>query len=197
LLKTGYFIYANHVSSFDVASMIIFGLPRRIDFVGYSDPLTMPFVRRIIRPLGFLPLPTNPLDLVKFQEVLEYYTVKNNEAVVLFPEAHIWPQYTGIRDFKRSSFRYPAKFNRPILPIFFARRPKRGIYRLKRKNPVSVYIGDFIYPKDELSMKENEKYLGDECYKWMKNISETVPMDSTIDYVYIDKKFNPNYDIKE
>lgn len=192
-LKTGYFIYSNHVGKVDVMALIIFGLPRRIDFVGNSDPLTIPVARNLVRALGFIPLPTDPHDLIKYQDILYHYSVEHNEAIVFFPEAHIWPEYKGLREFKSVSFRYPAKFNRPILPVFFLRKPKKGFYKLRHKNPVDVYVGDFIFPKPEYSVKENEIYLHDACFHWMKNLLDTHKTDSIYEYVYVPKEYNPNY----
>lgn len=192
-VKSGVFVYSNHVGIFDVAFAVTIGMPKRVNFVGYDDALTIPVAKHLVRPLGFIPTPRNPLDLLKFQEVLKFYSATHKEAIVIYPEAHLWPEYTGVRDFKRTSFRYPAKFNQPVLPIYFARRKKRGLYRLKRKNPVTMYVGELIYPKEELNEKENAKYLGDSCYNFMKHICDTIPQDSTYEYVYIDKRFNPNY----
>ncbi|WP_225047762.1 lysophospholipid acyltransferase family protein [Lacticaseibacillus kribbianus] len=36
-----------------------------------------------------------------------------NHAVAIYPEAHVWPYYTGIRPFRAGSFHYPVATNRP------------------------------------------------------------------------------------
>lgn len=191
--KGGYFIYSNHCGIFDVSTLIFFGIPKRVNFVGYSDPLTIPVAKHLVRALGFIPLPTDPHDLTKYQEYLRFFTVERNEAVVIFPEAHIWPEYDNIRPFGSVSFRYPSKFMLPVLPVFYLRRPKVGFYRIKKKNPVDVYVGEFIYPKPDFTDKENAQYLRNETYKWMKNIVDSKPHASTSEYVYVPKQYNPNY----
>ena len=34
------------------------------------------------------------------------YRVGQNQSVAIFPEAHVWPYYTGIRPFSDASFQF-------------------------------------------------------------------------------------------
>lgn len=190
--KCGYFIYANHASIFDVCATLVLSFPKRVNFTGYSDALDVTIARPFLRILGYIPLPTNPRNLLDFQKVLEYYSTKEKEIVAIYPEAHIWPTYTGVRNFNRTSFRYPSKFNLPVVPVFFARRPRVGIWKYIKKTPcVTTYIGKPIYPDETKNQKENMLFLGDKSYNYMKDISIKVPQEIYYQYVYCLEEDNP------
>lgn len=190
--KGGFFMYANHAGTLDVIENTILSAPKRVNHVGFSDPLTIPVAKHLVRALGYIPLPEDIHDYKKYEEVMWDYAKNQNEIICFYPEAHIWPGFTGVRNFKSVSFRYPAKFNMPAVPVFCMRRKKRGIFKFMLGNPFDVYIGPMFFPKEELSMKENEIYLRDCCYNWMKNIVDNHPGESNIEYVYIPKEYNVN-----
>ena len=107
-------------------------------------------------------------------------SIKRKENVIIFPEAHIWPYYTKIRDFKNGSFHYPAKLNAPIMPFVTVWR--KVWYR---KRPCQTIIfGELVYPKQEFSIHENRDYLHSECLKQMKNIANSVNQYEYIEYIY-------------
>jgi len=55
---TGAFIYSNHVAITDVTKYQTRVFPfRRVNILGYSDSLSIPVARHIVRSLGYLPLP--------------------------------------------------------------------------------------------------------------------------------------------
>ena len=188
--KGGLFVYNNHAGVLDVIETTVLSTPKRVNHVGYSDPLTIPVAKSLVRALGYIPLPVDIHDYKKYEDVMLDYIEDKNEIICFYPEAHIWPSYNGVRPFKSVSFRYPAKFNKPVVPIFYLRRPKRGIHKLFYRQPMDVYIGPMYFPKEELSVKENEQYLRDCCYNFMKECSENNPKDSKIEYIYIPKEFN-------
>lgn len=186
--KKGFFVMQNHAGIFDVIENLMLGYPYRVNTVGNSDPLSMPVIRHLVRSLGFVPLPTNIKDLPAFQEILRFYVVDQCQGVSIFPEAHLWPGYTGVRNFKRSSFRYPARFQCPVLPVFCQRRPRSKFVKFLHLRPrVTVYAGSLIYPDANLDFKQNEKIMGDACYNFMKTITETMPHEDNYKYVYAPK----------
>lgn len=186
--KKGFFIYSNHAGIYDVIENLMLGYPRRVNTIGYSDPLSIPVARHLVRSLGFLPLPTNIRDLPEFQSILEYYVLKEAQGISLFPEAHLWPYYTNVRNFKRSSFRYPALFNVPTIPVFNQRRERKGFWKLFPQPRVTMYVGPLIFPDPNLSFKENQKMIGDKTYEFMKTIADNVPHEDRVKYVYKEKE---------
>lgn len=182
----GAFIYSNHVSFLDVckiASPVCFG--RRVNILGYSDTTSIPVVKHLARALGFLPVPLNGdyRNLSRLADATDFY-VKKNQYVLIYPEAHIWPYYTKIRNFRDASFAYPAMSNAPVLPIVTVFRKAK----LCKKPKQTIIVGTPIYPKAELNEKQNIKYLRDECYKQMVALSESSKQYEYIKYIKVNKK---------
>lgn len=167
--KRGLFIYANHTSYLDAFVIQAFvGGFKRTNILGYSDASAIPFVNHICKACGYLPIPSTLKGTQKLMEAIEYY-VERGQSILIYPEAHIWPTYTKIREFSKTSFHYPAKLKTPIIPIVTVWRKSKI-----SKNPkMTLVIGEPIYPKSELNDNENKIYLRNKCYEQMKNISSS------------------------
>ena len=184
LLKgQGAFIYSNHVSISDVfkfqSQVFFFG--RRVNIIGYSDSLSMPIVRNMTRALGYIPLPLKG-DLknqIAMSESLEFYVNEKKQYVLIYPEAHIWPFYTKIRNFRSGSFNYPAKCNAAVVPAVTTwRKPLIG-----KKPKQTVYILEPIFPLEGKTVTENKDYLYNETLKAMKNLADSIPQYEYIKYI--------------
>lgn len=178
-LPTGAFIYANHTSFYDafiVQALII--RDRRTNIIGFTDVLSMPLIRNIVRALGYLPVDNSLKAQIKLLKALGYYTQDKKQHVLIYPEAHIWPYYTKIRDFKEGSFHYPAKYNAPVIPFVTVFIKHKNNKKPKRK----ILVGKLIYPNPELSLKDNKLYLHEECLKAMKELASSVEQYEYIKY---------------
>lgn len=182
--KQGYFIFSNHAGIYDVALNYTLCLPKRMDTVGYSGALDGWLLRRIVPFLGFIPLPVDFHDIPKFKHALKYYIVDKKQVVCIYPEAHLWPYYTGVRNFRRQSFRYPVELGAPIVPVFFARRKRKGLWRLFKRPRVTAIIGQPIYPDLTLSRVEATHKLGDECYEALLKASKSIEQEEYWHYEY-------------
>ena len=184
----GAYLYANHVAITDVfklqAQCFFFG--RRINVLGYPDALTIPVAKHIVKGLGLLPVPPkgDVKHLMELGEACDYYVTKKKQHVLIFPEAHIWPYYTHIRNFVNGSFIYPAKSNAPVVPIVTTWKKRK----FRKKPKQVVYIGTPIFPKEEYNVQENRDYLHSECLKAMKLMAENVEQYEYIKYIKVDKK---------
>ncbi len=170
--KEGGFIYANHVAISDVLkyqSLISFG--KRINIIGYSDTLSMPIVRNICRALGYIPLPEKE-DRDNFHnmmDAIEWYVKKKHQAILIYPEAHIWPYYTKIRPFPNNSFIYPSMMYAPVIPMVTVWKKRKF-----RKTPRQVIrIGKPIYPLPGESISANKEYLHEKCISQMRELANT------------------------
>jgi len=180
--KKGYFVYQNHTNYYDVFLFPAFiNWHKRTLILGYTDTLSIPVVKHLGKALGYIPIGdslTNQKNMMNYMEE----RIKKGEKVIIFPEAHVWPYYTKIREFSSASFHYPAKFNSPIVPlvtVYLARK------HFKKKKPkILIEVGDPIYPKEELSIKENKEYLRNECIKQMRDIQSKYNQDEYYNYVY-------------
>lgn len=179
LRKTGYFIYANHVAVADCFKYPAYCVPvKRVTVIGYSDTLSMKGVRGIAKAIGYLPIPDDIHNMRKMREAITNLVCKKKEIVLIFPEAHIWPYYTKIRNFKAVSFTYPAELNKPVVPAVTIWRGKPG-----KKPKQTVVFGTPIYPDPELNAMENKNYLHEQCLLQMKEIADKYPQVEYIKYI--------------
>lgn len=99
--------------------------------------------------------------------------IEQKASIIIYPEAHIWPYYTKIRDFKSVSFSYPVKLDVPSFCI-------TNTYQKTNQNKLQIisYIDGPFFPNKSLNYKEAQKDLRDRIYKTMcersKNSTEEV-----------------------
>lgn len=182
----GAYLYSNHTAITDVFKFqsYVFFFKKRVNILGFSDSLSMPVVRSICRILGYLPVPLkgDVKNLLALGDACDFY-IKKKQFVLIYPEAHIWPYYTKIRNFQSGSFAYPAKSKAPVVPmVTIWRKPKLG-----KKPKQTIIIGDPIFPKEEFNQVQNKDYLYSECIKQMKDISGSYPQFEYIKYIKKEK----------
>ena len=166
--KQGVYLYGNHTNAVgDPLTPNIFCFPKRVSFIVHPNNVSMPVLGRINPSLGAIPLPDTRGAYKNFGECVEG-RIKKGHAVVIYPEAHIWPYYTGIRPFPDPSFGYPAKSGTPVF-CFVNTYQKRG----KRKKPRTVtYIEGPFLPDMTLPLKARRQKLRDEVYGVMCRLAQ-------------------------
>lgn len=181
LKNKGYFIYSNHISNFDMIMINAYLIwNKRVNILGFTDVLAIPFARKLAKPLGYIPLGDSIKTQKNMMDCFDYY-IKKKQAILIFPEAHVWPYYTKIRDFPAGSFHYPAKCNAPVVPIVSIMK-KRIFKNMKPK--IKLVVGKPIYPNRNKSLRENKIYLHEECLKQMKEISSSYKQYEYYEYIY-------------
>ena len=166
--KRGIYLYGNHTQAVgDPFTPNVFCFPQRVSFIVHPNNVSMPVLGRINPSLGAIPLPDTREAYRSFNTCIQG-RIEKNGAVVIYPEAHIWPYYTKIRPFPDGSFGYPCKDGTPVF-CFVNTYQKRG----NKKSPRMVtYIEGPFYPDMELSLKQRRKKLRDEVYETMCRLSE-------------------------
>lgn len=165
--KKGYYLYGNHtMMAADAFTPARVTFPKKANIIVSPDAVSIPVVSLLVEMLGGVPIATNLRGMKKFTTAMNEYS-ERQKVIMIYPEAHIWPYYTGIRPFKDVSFKYPAKDGRPV--FCFTRVFKKR--KLSRKPKVTVYIDGPFFPKEGNSVKENQKYLRDCVYDAMLNRS--------------------------
>lgn len=183
----GAYIYANHTAISDVFKYqaYAFFLRKRVNILGYSDTLNLPVVRNITRALGYLPVPLegDMKNLIALSNACDFY-INKKQFVLIYPEAHIWPYYTKIRNFSAGSFIYPAKFNTPIIPsvttyrhVWYSKKPRQ-----------TIFIGKPIYPDSSLSLSDSKLQLHDACLKAMNEMSNRYKQQEYLKYIHVEKE---------
>lgn len=165
LKKQKYYIYGNHTGFIDAFSPNIITFPNRNKIVVGPDTVSIKGLKNFTQMLGALPVPSNVSGLKNFLSAIQFYHKKYN--IVIYPEAHIWPYYTGVRPFLDSSFAYPAKTNSPVIAFFTAYTKPKGLFSCFRKANITLFVSDPIFCDENLTVKENQKYLRDKVYEFM------------------------------
>ena len=161
--NVGYFLYGNHTQETAdafIPNMAVF--PKRAFVVVHPNNVSMPVMGKLTPFMGALPIPGDMASSRNFMNALEK-KILENRCVVIYPEAHIWPYYTGIRPFPATSFRYTVRFDAPAFCMTTTyHKRKRG-----DKPRAVTYIDGPFYRKPELSPKEQEQDLRDRIYDKM------------------------------
>ncbi len=159
----GCFLYSNHtLMAGDAFIPNLVSFPRRTYVVVNADNLSARGTKNWVQMSGALPIPTELSGMRAFLEAVET-RIEQGHCVQIYPEAHIWPYYTGIRNFSASSFRYPVRLNAPVFctTTTFQRR------RIGKTPRVTVYVDGPFYPNSELHPRQREKDLRDRVYATM------------------------------
>ncbi len=176
--KGGYVIYANHTNSFHDAYSPAIIANRRIYTIMSPVALKLPKLGRLLPYLGGVPLGTSPETKKRFHEAVDT-RLRQGNCLVLYPEAHLWPYYIGIRKFPAGdrSFTYPVRNN---LPMFTMTTTYQKSNKKNQARPrMTVYIDGPFYPDSKLDDDQNRAKLAKEAYDSMKKWSKKS------DYEYI------------
>ena len=165
LRGTGYFLYGNHTQTMmDAFTPSIAAFPRHVHIITGSEAVSTPFLQCLVQALGGIPLPGTIGGFRPFAEAL-HLRITQKRVVTVYPEAHIWPWYTGIRPFPDGSFVYPLRENVPVVAFVTTYRRRR----LFRNLPpcLTVTLSEPFYPDPALPPREAKKKLRDEVYEFM------------------------------
>ena len=169
---TGFFLYGNHTRNQDAFLPSMAAFPRKAYVIAGPDAVSIRGIRNLVQMLGVIPIPTGVHAMKEFLEAV-YQRSGEGQCVAMFPEAHIWPFYTGIRPFPDTSFRYPVKSGLPMIAMVTTYRTRRGLFRFCRKPGMTVTLSDPIYPDPELAPKAAQAKLRDQAYEFMTRIAAT------------------------
>ena len=150
--KGGCFIYGNHTQPVgDVFLPALAAFPRRIYTVVSPANLDLPVLGHLLPHLGALPLPDTIKGMGAFEAALRR-RAEEGHPIAIYPEAHVWPYYTGIRPFSSASFAYPVKLDLPTYTAtaVYRRRSVGGRPRLE------LYIDGPFYGEGEGNRAKRE-----------------------------------------
>ena len=162
--KRGCFMYGNHTNAIaDALIPTMLTHPKGAYVIVHPNNVSMPVLGRITPCLGALPLPDDKEAGRNFNFAMDKL-MRRCSNIAIYPEAHIWPYYTGIRNFGDASFRYPVKYK--ALVYTFTNTYQRRIYR---KTPrIVTYVDGPFYPEQSLSVKEQRLRLHRQAMESMK-----------------------------
>lgn len=173
--KQGFFLFGNHTQILgDVFIPAYVCKTKRIYTVVSQANLGIPVIGKILPALGALPIPDSLKNIKKLKSVIEK-RINEKKCVVIYPEAHVWPYYTKIREFENTPFKFPAELNVPA----FAMTTTYYKRKFGKKPGITVYIDGPVVADKKKTKKENQEKIYTEIYEYMKKRSK----ESTYEYV--------------
>ncbi len=187
LKHKGYFLYGNHTQNLDAFSGHVFvSRPKKCYVVAGPDAMSIKGIGWLIMMLGTLPLPTSIEGTRDFMSAMEK-RLAEKKCIVIYPEAHIWPYYNDVRPFSNASFRYPVKYDVPIVAMCTTYK-KRKFHGETRRPKIIITLSEPFYPNPNLPLKQAMQDLRDKTYNFMKKTIEENKSYAHINYVYKNKE---------
>ena len=151
--REGYFLYVNHTQWFgDVVNPFVLTFAKHPYIICSPANLGIPIIGKALPMAGALPIPDNLHDMKKLNDAIEK-RIKQKKAIVVYPESHMWPYYTGVRPFNPAAFHYPAKLHTPIYVA--TTTYKKSIYPWRKKPKITIYIDGPFYDDEDAPRKQN------------------------------------------
>ena len=150
----------------DIADALIPSLlsPRKNAYVlVHPNNVSMPFLGKITPYLGAIPLPDDKAARQNYTEAIDR-RIAEGGAITVYPEAHIWPYYTGIRPFSDNSFYYPVKYGVPV--FCFTNTYHKG--RFGREPKIVTYIDGPFFADETLPYRQRRTELRNRVYDCMR-----------------------------
>lgn len=162
--KQGLFLFGNHTLLVgDACISNAAQLGRKNYIITGEQASSLTWLLRIMRAVGNIPLTDGLGQNVKMMRCIKAH-LEQGATVTVFPEAHSWPYYTGVRPFPSTSFKYAVLTNAPVVCMTTCFKKRKF-----RKQPrITVYFDGPFYPKPDLSPNENAEYLRDVVYNCMR-----------------------------
>lgn len=160
----GYFLYGNHTNGdLDAFVPSLLSFPKKAYIIADPDATSVPGLRTVVMMMGALPLPTGPALFGPFRKAIAE-RISEGSAVMIYPEAHIWPYYTDVRDFDPTSFMYAYMNNSPVFCFtnIYAKR------RFSSRPKVTTYVDGPFMPDLTLNRKQNVAMLKEQVYGAMR-----------------------------
>ena len=183
------FLYGNHTAyMLDACAPNFASFPARSKIVVSPDTVSIKGIKNLTQMLGALPIPNDIAGYKNFYKAVEHYHKKFH--IAIYPEAHIWPYYTGVRPFLDTSFSFPVSLNAPVIAFCVCYSKPKGLFANLRKANVTVHISDPIYPDKNKSCKQAKKELRDKVYNFMLETTKKYSTYSPIDYLPASNELN-------
>ncbi len=126
------------------------------------------------RHCNTLPLSSHPKTMMLFMQAVDTLLTRG-EKILIYPEQAMWWNYRKPRPMKSGAFRMAVKSKVPVIPAFITMEDTEKLdangFNIQA---YTVWFLPPIYPKEELSDKENAEYLKESNYNCWKNLYEKV-----------------------
>ncbi len=179
-LQSGAVITCNHFNAFDsFAIQLAYEASEQKDRTFYrvireGNYTSFPgFYGYLMRHCNTLPLSSNFRTMHKFNEATTTL-LRDGHFVLVYPEQSMWWNYRKPKPLKNGAFVFAAKSNVPVLPCFITMQDSdicgEDGFAVQE---YTIHVSAPIYPKEELSYRENIEYLMNENARVWREIYET------------------------
>ncbi|MBR2377053.1 MAG: 1-acyl-sn-glycerol-3-phosphate acyltransferase [Clostridia bacterium] len=128
----------------------------------------------LFKHCNVLPLSSNTQTMKNFLSAVDTLLTRG-EKILIYPEQAMWWNYRKPRPFKSGAFRFATKSKVPVIPAFITMEDTDKLdgdgFKIQA---YTIWFLPPIYPKDDLSDKQNAEYLKEENYKALVNLYEKV-----------------------
>ena len=194
-LKSGAVVTCNHFSPMDSFAMQVayersschkkrklFRVIREGNYTSFPG-----FYGMLMRNCNTLPLSSNLATMKEFLDGVDYQ-LKKGHLVLVYPEQSLWWNYRKPKPLKPGAFRFAAKANVPVIPIFITMQDSDIIgedgFPPQR---LTIHILPPIIPDKEKSEGQNAKEMAEKNYQlWKKTYEQVYGVKLT--YLCDDKK---------
>lgn len=168
-LKGGAISVSNHVLVLDCAMIGLACGRKKVYYTTLESHFKIPFIRRLIKLLRAIPIPTEIKNKEHFINSIEEL-LKNNNVIHFYPEASLVPYCNTIRKFRSGAFNIAVKNQVPIVPMVFQFRNPKGLRKIfKRKKDVTLKILEPIICEENMDANLKIENLKETVYQDMKS----------------------------
>ncbi len=126
----------------------------------------------LFRNCDTLPLSSNKRTMIEFMKAVDII-LNRGDFILIYPEQSMWWNYKKPKPLKNGAFKFAARNDVPIIPIFITMQDSTIIG--KDGFPVQEYIINIdkpIYPDENLTERENMQIMKDKNFEVWKRIYE-------------------------
>lgn len=116
-----------------------------------------------------LPLSSSNRTMIKFMQAVDTI-LQRGDFILIYPEQSLWWNYRKPKPLKNGAFKFAARNNVPVIPIFITMEDSEIIG--DDGFPIQEYIINIdepIYPKNDLTERENVELMNEKNYTtWVR-----------------------------
>ncbi len=165
----GFIIYGNHTTLVgDAFIPNILTYKQRNYIITGEQASSLHAILPLMKALGNIPLGQTRSQSLHMAKCVKT-RLSEGACITVYPEARVWPYYTGIRPFGDESFMLAASNRAPVIAMTtcFAKK------RIGKKPKIITVIEGPFYPKEDMCAKDNAKYLHGLVYEAMTKSANT------------------------
>ncbi len=186
--KKGYIMYGNHTGfTSDAFHPNIVNLPHRTYILVSEDAVSIKGIKTLVEMLGGIPVASDMVAGLNCYKAIKKRVVDEKSVLMIYPEAHIWPYYVGVRNFVDHSFRYPVSLGVPTFCMTTVYKRRKFLPMIFKKPKIEVYIDGPFFADKNLKPREAQKKLRDEVYQKMLERSKLSNYEY-VKYVKVEKE---------